>query len=92
MAKKIRKAPGYVGLLNHNEFNFTVLSPSNSSKNPLPLEIKLGGYCFGRNLNIILTQTNGINSLIKSQIWQADRNINNLTQPPSFQTVTIKII
>ena len=75
-----------VGLLSQNEFNFTVLTPSpNSDLNPLPLQIKLGGYCFGRNLNVILSRVKGNSSLIKSQVWKAVYE--DVSQPSTFKTV-----
>ena len=75
-------------MLDKNDFNFSVITPSNSSNNPLPLEIKIGGYCFGKNLNIILTQVVK-SSFIKSQVWTGGKNI---SQPPSAQTVFILIL
>ena len=80
---------GNVGLLDQNEFNFTVLTSSNSSKNPLPLQIKLSGHCFGKNLNIILNQVTDIRSLIKSKVWQVAGL--NITQPNLTRIVTILI-
>jgi hypothetical protein len=73
-------------LLDKSAFNFTVLTPSNSSKNPLPLQIKIGGNCFGKNLNIILTQVVN-SSFIQSQVWT--NNGKNISQLPSAQTVFI---
>lgn len=75
-----------MGLLDQNEFNFTVLAPSNSPKNPLPLQIKIGGHCFGRNLNIILNQVKGNAGLVKTQVWQTKGQ--NVTQPPTNKTVS----
>ena len=83
---KNTSATGNVGLLDEYAFNFTVITPSNSAKNPLPLQIKLSGHCFGRNLNkIILSQVKGNTSLIKTQIWQLFGV--NITQPSSAKTV-----
>ena len=77
-------AAGATGMLDKSQFNFTVLTPSNSSKNPLPLQIKIGGYCFGQNLNIILSQVTGNSSLVKSQVWQGGKTLN---QPATANTV-----
>lgn len=74
-----------VGLLDHDQFNFTVLTSSNSSKNPLPKQIKVGGHCFGKNLDIILTQIEGNSSYIKSEVWKIDGE--TLDHPPSNKIV-----
>jgi hypothetical protein len=75
------------GILDQNGFNFTVLTPSNSSKNPLPISIQIGGYCFGKNLDIIISQVDGNNSFIKSKIWQQGKKLSN---PPIANTVIIR--
>lgn len=71
-------------MLDQYQFNFTVLTPSKSKKNPLPLQIKIGGYCFGKNLDIIISQVRGYGSLIKTKIWHGG---NKLTQPATANTV-----
>ncbi len=66
---------GVVGLLDQNGFNFTSLVPSSSSTNPLPLKIRIGGYLFGTNLDIIISQVTGVRSNVKSNVWEATQNI-----------------
>ncbi len=89
MAKKlnIRRKNVAVGILDQNGFNFTVLTPSNSPKDPLPLKIKVGGNLFGQNLDIILNKITGNISLVRSQAWILSGA--NITQPPSYRTVFI---
>jgi hypothetical protein len=72
---KNKTSTGVVGLLDQNGFNFTSLVPSNSSTNPLPLKIKIGGYLFGNNLDIIISQVTGLRSKVKSNVWEAAQNI-----------------
>ena len=81
-AASIDSTKGVVGLLNNDEFNFTALVLSNSSTNPLPLKIKIGGHCFGTNLNIILNRVTDFRSQVKTQIWTE-----NLTPATSERTV-----
>ena len=82
---------GKVGLLDNNGFNFTTLIPTNSSTNPLPLAIKIGGYCFGTNLDITLYQVTGNISLVKSKVFTiTGKNVTqNLTQSPTTNLVII---
>ncbi len=87
VAQKLKTQTGNVGILDQNGFNFTVLKSSKSSKDPLPLSIKVAGYCFGQNLNIILNKITGNISLVRSQAWNASGA--NITQPPSYRTVFI---
>lgn len=88
VAALLKTKSGYVGLLDRYGFNFTVLTPSNSSRNPLPLQIKLGGYLMGRNLNaIVLSQITGNSSFIKSQAWNAAGD--KIKKESSAQTVRI---
>ena len=60
---------GVVGILDQNGFNFTTLIKSNSSTNPLPLAIKIGGYCFGTNIDKTLYRVTGVRSNVKSTVW-----------------------
>ena len=83
-AAKIENTNGVVGLLDNDEFNFTAIELSNSSKNPLPLKIKIGGHCFGTNLNIILNRVTDFRSKIKTQVWT-----DNLIPATSEQTVIL---
>ena len=73
------------GILNQNQFNFSVLTPSNSSNNPLPFQILIRGQCFGQNLNIVITQKSGNSSFIKSQVWI--RSEKNISRPDSAKIV-----
>ena len=84
-------AAGATGMLDKSQFNFTVLTPSNSSKNPLPLQIKIGGYCFGKNLDIIISQVEGNSSLVKSQVWQRTQSQAGISAPPTANTVIFLI-
>ena len=79
------------GMLDNNQFNYTILTPSNSSKNPLPLQIKIGGYCFGKNLDIIISQVEGNSSLVKSQVWQRTQSQAGISAPPTANTVIFLI-
>lgn len=86
---KLQNQTGKAGLLDQNAFNFTTLVPSNSSTNPLPLQIKIGGRCFGTNLNIILYQVQGNIALVKSKVFsQTGKNL-NLTKPSTTNPVFI---
>ena len=78
------------GILDHSQFNFTILAPSNSRINPLPSQILIGGYCFGENLDIVLTQIEGNSLYIKSRVWQI--NGENLDQAPSNKIVSLLLI
>ena len=78
----IDNTKGVVGLLNNDEFNFTAIELSNSLINPLPLKIKIGGHCFGTNLDITLNRVTDFRSQVKTQIWTDD-----LTPANSERTV-----
>jgi hypothetical protein len=81
---------GSVGLLDQNGFNFTTLVPSNSSTNPLPLKIKIGGFCFGKNLDITLSQVTGNISLVKSKVFTQTSNNGDIVQSLTNVLVIIK--
>jgi hypothetical protein len=72
---KNKTSAGVVGLLDQTGFNFTSLDSSNSSTNPLPLKIKIGGYLFGNNLDITISQVTELRSKVKSNVWEASQNI-----------------
>jgi hypothetical protein len=60
---------------------------SNSSTNPLPLKIKIGGYCFGKKLDITLSQVTGNMSLVKSKVYT--QNSPNATESSTFNLVIL---
>ena len=80
---------GSVGILDKNGFNFTTLIPTNSSTNPLPLAIKIGGYCFGTNIDKTLYQVTGNISLVKSKVFTITGKNLNVTQSPTNNLVII---
>ena len=61
-------------MLDQNGFNFTTLVGSNSTTNPLPEQILIGGRCFGSNLNIILYQVTDVRSKVKNKVWLGDNS------------------
>ncbi len=54
------------------------------------MQFKIGGYCFGQNLNIIIIRDES-SSLILSQVWQG-LNGNSYIQPESAQIVNKLLI
>ena len=63
--------------------------PSNSSTNPLPLSIKIGGYCFGKNLDITLTKKTGSINLVKSKVYTQENGTLNVTISPTNNLVSV---
>ena len=80
---------GSVGVLDSNGFNFTTLIPSDSSTKPLPLAIKIEGYCFGTNIDKTLYQVTGNISLVKSKVFTITGKNLNVTQSPTNNLVII---